>query len=194
MMKKIRIIYLLFILLFFAFSIYSTSLKYVIAVNEINLSVSVFIDPKVITELENQTWVSVSVLLRDNSNITLTGTKEERRNLSIQRDAWFRLELDKILTTFSENETRNVHKHITSLDVEITKQGFDRLANDTRIASIGLAYDVPGGIASQNESQLNNETNIENKIKEREIMWVGLSIIVILLIIILYLITRAKKK
>ena len=109
---------------------------------------------------QNQTWVRVDVILADSSNITIHGTKEERRNLSMQRDEWLRSMAVKILFTLSENESKNINEIVGAFSIDVTREGFDKLSTDSRISAIALAYNVPG-YGATNVSITENQTEIK---------------------------------
>jgi len=119
------------------------------------------IDPEILKAFkQNQTWVNVTVILTDNSNITVQGTKEERRNLSNQRADWFRQNGDRILVRSSEDKIKNIRKHVGAFDAEISRQGFDKLANDTRIDEIILSYNGTPSIALDESIPLINADDV----------------------------------
>ncbi|MFH0831877.1 MAG: S8 family serine peptidase [archaeon] len=105
---------------------------------------SIHIDPAIMKAFENQSEVRILVRLIGTSNITITGTKEQRRELSAQRDQLLRLTVEDFLTNYSENETKNIRKHIGEFTADMTKEGFNKIVNDSRINEILLSYTAPG--------------------------------------------------
>ena len=93
---------------------------------------------EVLGAFNDEEWVFVIVRLEDNSNIEITGTKEERRDLINQRDEWFKSKIDGVLSTLSEDEIGDTGKLSTGFGGTITRRGFDKLVNDPRIKSISL--------------------------------------------------------
>ena len=81
-------------------------------------------DPKIVDAFDNQTWIRVVVVIRDTSNITLTGTTEERRNLLIEKDAWFSREIDDLFKEFQDTQIRDLRKRSGGFGADITKEEF----------------------------------------------------------------------
>ena len=143
-MKKGILIILLIIVLF--------SLSFVNAVEPVNeTNISVEYDLEILEAFDNQTKAGVKVELNDNSNITITGTKEERKELLKQKDKWFEPVTDEVLAELSEDEFILQRESLRGFSGEITKEGFDKLINDTRVKAIYLDK-VVYGVDSENES------------------------------------------
>jgi|GEM_PF-5690861 len=180
--------------------------------NETANQTSPYVDPAILTVFEqNQTWVSVIIALLDNSNITVQGTKEERRNLSNQRADWFRVVEEIIVSNLSNSDIRNIRKHVGAFDAEISRQGFDKLANDTRIEKVILNYGGSPSIAiDQNQSMPQNTSSFENEttsektkeqIKGKELRTprlpetlVDIIVILVILIVIISLVVSGRQK
>src|SRR3989344_7570952 len=78
----------------------------------------------------NKTRVNVIVRLKDNSGIDITGTKEERENLLEQKEEWFKPRIDRILSSFSEEEFELQRELSNGFSGKITSSGFDKLINN----------------------------------------------------------------
>ncbi|MFH0831878.1 MAG: hypothetical protein V1886_03370 [archaeon] len=164
---------------------------------EQNNSTLPYIDQEILRAFENSTWVRVLVRLVDNSNIIIEGTKEERKNLSSQRDLFLNLQLEEFLSNILENETKNIRKHIGEFTADMTKEGFNKIVNDSRINEILLSYTAPG-YATENTSLTENETTIEKTEEpktERNFVFLWfLGTIIIILLVIFYILMRRKQK
>jgi len=137
--------YLFLTLLFIFFSTYVVGE----IVNESNYTVKY--DPVILEAFNNQTRVPVLVRLVDNSNITVTGSKDERRVLSSQRDEWFKPVLDEVLVTLSDDDIRDVSKHISEFRGEISEEGFYKLLNNSKVNEI-IWDNIPLPEAATNEN------------------------------------------
>lgn len=84
----------------------------------------------------NQTWVRVIVRLVDNSGINITGTKEQRRNLSRQVDIWFSPVVDDVVASLSEDEFEMNSRRFNGFSGLTTQEGFEKLINDPRVEAI----------------------------------------------------------
>jgi putative hemolysin len=93
-------------------------------------------DPKILNAFDNQTWVGVIVRFHDGSNITVTGTTEERRVLLAKKDAWFNPIVDDEISELSDTKFRNIGKLTDGFGADITKEGVYFLSNDSRIENI----------------------------------------------------------
>ena len=111
--------------------------------NETNSTVEY--DPAILDAFNNQSWVNVIVRLVDNSNITITSTKEEKTELIRQRDGWFEPKIDEVLSTLSEDEFVSLRKLSNGFGGSITIEGFDKLINNPAVSEIQL--DIGGSIA-----------------------------------------------
>lgn len=95
-------------------------------------------DSEILEELNKTSEVRVIVKLKDNSNITVIGTKEERRALLKQIDEWFKPVIDEVLTNISEDEFKLIKKSSNGFSGYITEEGFDKLIKDEKVKSIYL--------------------------------------------------------
>ena len=111
--------------------------------------------------INNQTWILVIVDLRDNSNITVIGTTEERRALSRQKDEWFQPVINEVLSTLSEDEFDDIRTSLRSFSGHISKKGFNKLVNDPRITAIHMdkpVYAVGSGVGIGIPTETENVT------------------------------------
>jgi hypothetical protein len=138
-------------------------------INNIENQTLSYVDPEILKAFDNQTWVSVFVVPVDNSNITVQGTNEERRNLSNQRAEWFRLAEEIIISNLSSTNIQNVRKHIGSFDAEISRQGLDDLVNDKRIEKVILNYGGSPSIAIDQNQSIPENTSISRNLTEIKI-------------------------
>jgi hypothetical protein len=86
--------------------------------------------------IEGQPWLKVIIRFKDNSGINVTGSKEERRELSKQKDEWFELIMEDVLDTLLESDIKNVDKLLRGVGGHISKQGFEKLIKDERVRKI----------------------------------------------------------
>ena len=93
-------------------------------------------------EEENQTWVWVIVSLKDDSNIVLDGTQEERKNLSRQKSIWFEGKIEEIINSLFDEEFEPTGSNDRGFSGKITREGFDKLINDSRIKDVYLNTEV----------------------------------------------------
>lgn len=124
------------------------------------------VDPAIIPAFENSTRVRVLVRLIDVSNITVEGTKEQRRNLSNTRYYLLREYVDTFLASFPQTEISNIRRHSGEFTADITKRGLDILSSDSRVTEIILAYTGGSwGIAAEDNSNISASQNntIENQ-------------------------------
>jgi hypothetical protein len=112
-------------------------------------------DAGILEAFKNDTWVPVLVRLVDNSNITITGTKDERRVLSKQVYDWFQPVIDEVLGTLSGDEFRLIGKRSDGFEGYVTKEGFDKLLVNAAVRKIIWS----------NWSQLQLTTNENNSIE-----------------------------
>jgi subtilisin family serine protease len=113
-------------------------------------------------EIINDTiWARVSIILKDNSGIIVTGTKEERRILTKQRVEWISLETDKFLSEFPKQCIINIRKNSGGFGGFITQDCFNYLINDNRIESISWIKDKPE-LVLEESAILINATRVWN--------------------------------
>ena len=112
---------------------------------------SIEIETDVLKQLNKTKWVEVSVRLRDTSGIIITGTKEERIELSKQRDEWFEPFIDKVLITLSEDEFKLIRESTDGFSGSIAKKGLDKLIKDERVEAVYFNTPVHA-IESKNNS------------------------------------------
>ena len=134
-------------------------------------------DPEILEEFNNQTWVPVLVRLVDNSNITVTGSKDERRALSRQIYEWFKPVREEVLAALSEAEFNLSGRRFNGFSGTITREGFDKLLNNTAVREIIWSNMPPPQLAtnesisvSENvtEENITNETQIKEEPIEKE--------------------------
>ena len=189
-----------------------------ISLNETNneTNTSVEYDPEIVDAFNNQTWLPVIVRLVDNSNITITGTKEERRNLSRQRDEWFEQVSNDFLASLPENDFDGERMGSNGFVGFITKNGFYWLLNNSKVKKIswtkyGAQASLENKSKSDNVSEIEKEpefkiinnvsisknVSIPEEISESEekiAVWLWMVTIIIILGIIFYLIIKFRKK
>ncbi|MEK6937639.1 MAG: hypothetical protein AABX04_01205 [Nanoarchaeota archaeon] len=93
-------------------------------------------DKVILEEFSKTEWVPVLVRLKDNSDIKIEGTKEQRVALSKQRDEWFKPVIDEVLSTLSKKEFELAHKRFDGFSGKITKEGFQKLLNNPAVKEI----------------------------------------------------------
>lgn len=183
---------------------------------------SVEYDPEILDAFEKQTWLHVTVRLKDMSGILVTGTTEERRGASKQIYEWFDPVIDEVLATLSETEFNLRSRRSAGFGGNITKQGFNKLINDIRVRKVFLSLMEPGSglendsiiteggtdetiIESEVVAESENETVTEEDktseaelqevgIEKRNLLWLWILFVVIALIIIFYLIIKIRKR
>ena len=95
-------------------------------------------DSSINEKFQNTTYLKVMVVIKDNSNLQFTGTKEERKIQLNQKADWFKPKLEEVLSNLSEDEFKlNVETGI-GFNGEISQQGFEKLKNNSLIGRIDL--------------------------------------------------------
>ena len=209
-----RISFFLCILLFMilsTISAFAQGLKLNETSNETNTSVKY--EPEILKAFDEQQWVKVIVRITDNSNITIEGAKEEKRELLRQRDEWFKSKNEIFLSTLPKNHF-NISSNITDGFVGmITKEGLDILLNDSSVESVYQDKKVYGQIVdntpasdaedgvSQKDVVPDNELEVktiivsENEKKEsKTFLWVGFLLAIVVVVFLLYLTIIRKKQ
>ena len=209
-----RISFFLCILLFMilsTISAFAQGLKLNETSNEPNPSVKY--EPEILKAFDEQQWVKVIVRITDNSNITIEGAKEEKRELLRQRDEWFKSKNEIFLSTLPKNHF-NISSNITDGFVGmITKEGLDILLNDSSVESVYQDKKVYGQIVdntpasdaedgvSQKDVVPDNELEVktiivsENEKKEsKTFLWVGFLLAIVVVVFLLYLTIIRKKQ
>ncbi len=92
--------------------------------SEVDNNRAIMFDTEILKEFNNNSKVSVLVRLKDTPNFVFTGTKEERRAISRQRDEWFKPVIDEVLATLSKDEFRFIGKLSNGFGGWITKKEF----------------------------------------------------------------------
>ena len=95
-----------------------------------------FIDKKIIDNFNNQTWVKVYVMLIDKSNITISGSKDERIVLFKKKTEWFENQSNEILSKLPQDEIRNFRHGPNGFTAEITQITFKDLSVDYKVERI----------------------------------------------------------
>ncbi len=116
----------------------------------VNCETNVTFDSEILDALETQSKVRAIIILKDNSRITIEGTKEERGNLLKQRDDWFEPRIDEILSSLFVEEFILIRRTSDGFFGEMSKNGLEKLVCDNRISAIYM--DMPVYAAQSNES------------------------------------------
>ena len=74
--------------------------------------------------------------LKDNSNIVVVGTKEERRAVLRQKDEWFKPKIDEFLGTLSEDDIKVGSKLSNGFGALLSKKGFEKLIDNENVEKI----------------------------------------------------------
>ena len=130
--------------------------------------------------IDNEVWLHVIVRLKDNSGIEITGTKEEKIELMEQRDEWFKPEIDKVLSTLSEEDINGFDKLSDGFGTYISENDFDKLVKDEKVRKI--IWPKTGADVSQNEILLDNWNSIV----------LTLAVIFLVLVLLLYFVIKKK--
>ena len=154
-----------------------------------------YVDPQIYQAFNNSEWTSIMVVLKDNSGINVTGTNEERRNLTRQITNWFKPQIEEVLSNLSEDEFKlNVETGI-GFNGEISQQGFEKLKNNSLIDKIFW-----GGYQAHtigNTSTLDNSSSTSSPISKKENNKIPLPIFLVLgvliTIVLIILIIKLKK-
>lgn len=83
-------------------------------------------------------WVDVIVTMKDESNITIQGSKEERRNLMMERIIWFEVRTKEVLSNLTREDFELKRKHSESFRGNLSKKGFQKIVQDKRIEAVYL--------------------------------------------------------
>lgn len=110
-------------------------------------SESIHYDSGILEAFKTQTEVRVIVRLKDNSGITITGTKEEKIELLRQRDEWFKPIIEDVLATLPETEIRDVRRLSDGFGGYVTEEGFEILLKNSHVKKIIYSSTVGVGIA-----------------------------------------------
>ena len=139
----------------------------------------------------NQIWLKVLVRLKDNSGLPVTSVNE--------RDKWFGNKLEEVLQVLPKSEIKEITNHIYEFRARITKEGFERLINNSEIKEI-ILEDAPLPSGAENEITINNsvdsiplneeETGTEKKSKN--LLWI--LVIIAILVSTTFLRILKKKK
>ena len=119
--------------------------------------------------INDEVWLKVIVRLKDNSNIDITGTKEEKVDLIKQKEEWFEPRINNVLDTLSEDDVKEVRRHSDGFGALLSEEGFDKLINNEDVRKI--IWPQTGAIGLQGNSL------------SKSLVW---SIIIIFLIIIIF--------
>ena len=119
--------------------------------------------------INNEVWLKVIIRLKDNSNIDITGTKEEKVDLIKQKEEWFEPRINNVLDTLSEDDVKEVRRHSDGFGALLSEEGFDKLINNEDVRKI--IWPQTGAIGLQGNSL------------SKSLVW---SIIIIFLIIIIF--------
>jgi len=145
------------------------------------------IDLELLEISDGQIWIKVLVELKDYSGIVVTGTKEERKILSRQKDEWFSQAIDEFFSTLSENERQNLKKDSIGFDGKITKNTFNKLVQEDRIKAIFMDMIVSSVMG---KIQMLEEVTMPKQKKNLFWIWAVLGVLVL---VILYLIIKRKR-
>src|SRR3989344_2000552 len=85
---------------------------------------------------DNNVWINVIVRLKDKSNISITGSKEEKINLLSQREEWFEPKVDNVLSSLSKNEFKLQHKLVNGFSGWTTLEGYNKLISNPLIEKV----------------------------------------------------------
>ena len=106
--------------------------------------------------INNEVWLKVIIRLKDNSNIDITGTKEEKVDLIKQKEEWFEPRINNVLDTLSEDDVKEVRRHSDGFGALLSEEGFDKLINNEDVRKI--IWPQTGFIGTQNDWLLKNWT------------------------------------
>lgn len=106
---------------------------------------------------DNQTWLKVSVTLKDNSGLPITKGFSER-------DKWFVAKIDYVLTNLPKEEFNLSDRSYSGFDGLITKQGFENLINNSDIEDIILENTPLPSVTLDKSAPLINATTVWNNL------------------------------
>ena len=150
-----------------------------------------FLQVKIVLSLENVEGSKVkydSEILKAFNESELVRVIINLKNMS---------EAENFLSIFSVNELKLIRKSTMRIGAEITKDGFERLINDSRVEAIYKDIIVQGtnnetDILKENNSYQNNAyISFKDKIKSNTLIIIS---IVLTLTIIILLIKKSKRK
>lgn len=152
-------------------------------------------DPKILESFENGVeWVEIKVDLNDYSNITLTGTKEEKKEAIKQIDDWFKLVINEVLNTFSETEMKLSKKTLRGFRGEITKEGFNKLIKDMRVKAVYFGSIPVSAILDDNKTIMREDMIEEIEVKEGNLLWLWILLLMVVITISYLIIKKSKKQ
>ena len=191
--------YLGILLIFLVITLFSFALIPSVSAqeNETTNQTQAYIDPAVLAAFEqNQTWVSIGVKYKGDIPVTF----ENEREMVVY---YFNSSVAKSFFGYiPETEIKNIQGGLSALQpfftAKVTREGFNKLANNSRITKINLdipTYSSENQSESKNVSLLNNKTiNEKTKEKKAEIRLSFLLVLVISTIILLIVILLISKK
>ena len=108
--------------------------------------------------------VTISVKLRDESNIIINGTFEERDVLINQKGDWFNSTITEFLSNFSKEEFNLTGVSTRGFRGNITQKGFNELLKDSRVSLIKDRTDAAliTGMLDESVSIINVDTEVWN--------------------------------
>ncbi len=137
--------------------------------NQINIPLP-YIDQEILESFENSTWVEIMVGIRDNTgiNISQSDTKEQQTAKKMAKKAIFDPIIDAILSNLTEEEFNLKVRFLSGSQFygEITKEGFDKISNNSNIAEIYLP--PPPAHASIPRAENFEEKKVTGNISENE--------------------------
>ena len=161
-------------------------------------------DSSIIGRFENQSSVTISVKLRDESNIIINGTFEERDVLINQKGDWFNSTITEFLSNFSKEEFNLTGVSTRGFRGNITQKGFNELLKDSRVSLIKDRTDaalITGMLDNETEINQSNEledqnisSNVKENIAKDNFSFIWISLIIILLILMIITIKFIKNK
>ncbi|MEA2036033.1 MAG: hypothetical protein U9O94_00885 [Nanoarchaeota archaeon] len=99
-------------------------------------------DQEILGQFEKNEMVSVIIRLKDNSNITIKGTTEERKAKLKQKEEWFKPIVDEFVSELPENKFELRSKLSNGFSGKITQDEYLRLFQNPMVESIGLNREV----------------------------------------------------
>jgi len=131
-------------------------------------------DSSILQQFDDDEWVRVIVVIRDESNIIITGTDEERKNLTYLKLEWFKPVIEEIIQNLTNEEFVVSNRMSFGFHGHISKTGFSKLINDYRLKGIYLNVRVRGGNGdinfTTNISKNSSSNNINATIKNSTIL------------------------
>lgn len=112
-------------------------------------SAGVEYDSEILKEFRTKSEVQVLVRLRDDSNIIIEGTKEERQELSKQQYEWFKPVIAEVLTTFPPTKVKDIRKRFDGFSATVTEEGFYLLRDNPAIREIILVNTPPPELTNE---------------------------------------------